>query len=313
MKNVLQQNLQNVSLKFVKNVELRWKTCYRDKARFQTKNKTWLDSRITFFEENNVEECVADLKPGRPLKRFEDCGVRAKQKKVQNLVQSSNVEELSFATQLSLRKSGKRAAASILQDITNLNSAESTQKYRKLCESAETKKQKLTPEEALALIINTKSSKSTYLAYRATAKNCNTNIYPSWNSILTAKRNCYPNKESFEITDNQAEIKLEALLHLTAKRLCQLQEEVLNSFASNRLTLICKWGLDGSSGQSNYRQLTRENISDSSVFIILLVPLQLRDNKDDTKILWQNPVPSSTRFCRAIKFIFGKETTELTV
>jgi hypothetical protein len=34
---------------------------------------------------------------------------------------------------------------------------------------------------------------------------------------------------------------------------------------------------------------------------------------DDKKIIiWQNPAPSSTRFCRAIKFVFTKESVEVT-
>ena len=44
------------------------------------------------------------------------------------------------------------------------------------------------------------------------------------------------------------------------------------------------------------------------MFCTTLVPLQLR-YKDH--ILWHNPVPSSTRFCRPIHLQFKKETTEL--
>lgn len=121
----------------------------------------------------------------------------------------------------------------------------------------ELKKQKpvpMTPEEALPLIINTKSSKSTYLAYRSSAKKCNANVYPSWNNILSAKQLCYADENSLIIQDNSVEIKLQNLLNLTARRLCKLQEEVFKSLPSTQFNLTCKWGIDGSSGRSNYRQ-----------------------------------------------------------
>ena len=38
------------------------------------------------------------------------------------------------------------------------------------------------------------------------------------------------------------------------------------------------------------------------------MPLQL---KDDDKLMWHNPRPSSVRFCRPIKLIFEKETKPL--
>lgn len=77
---------------------------------------------------------------------------------------------------------------------------------------------------------------------------------------------------------------------------------------TSELTLICKWGLDGSSGQSNYRQMINKK-DDSSVFITSMVPLQVKENKSN--IIWQNPTPSSTRFCRSIKFMFAKENKRL--
>jgi hypothetical protein len=51
------------------------------------------------------------------------------------------------------------------------------------------------------------------------------------------------------------------------------------------------------------------------MFLTSLVPLQLYNEKPggDKVIIWQNPRPSSTRFCRPIRFQLKKETTELTV
>ncbi|GBM18515.1 hypothetical protein AVEN_252293-1 [Araneus ventricosus] len=47
---------------------------------------------------------------------------------------------------------------------------------------------------------------------------------------------------------------------------------------------------------------------DSSIFIISLVPLQL---KNQEKELWKNPRRSSMRYSKPIKVLFEKETEEL--
>ena len=74
-------------------------------------------------------------------------------------------------------------------------------------------------------------------------------------------------------------------------------------------TLICKWGFDGSSGQGEYKQkFSSTDTSDDSLFCTTLVPLQLKYKE---QILWNNPVPSSTRFCRPVHLQFKQEITEL--
>lgn len=73
---------------------------------------------------------------------------------------------------------------------------------------------------------------------------------------------------------------------------------------------MSKWGCDGSSGHSTYKQrFENTSATDEFLFLYSFVPLRLYDA--DT-VIWQNPRPSSTSYCRPIKFIFAKETTELT-
>ncbi|CAH0547269.1 unnamed protein product [Brassicogethes aeneus] len=274
-------------------------------------DKPWLLSTINLKEYE--EPLPGPSKVGRPFKCFSECGTRAKQNKARALTTSCSTNKLSFAVQMSLRKCGKRNAAVIVGQVTEESSPKRVAKLKKILSATELDKSKgLTPEQALSLIINTKSSKATYLAYRMAAKSCNNNIYPSWNKVLAAKSKCYPHPGQVIVEDMGVEINLQELLNLTAHRLCTLQKDVLETFFGKQLTLVCKWGLDGSSGQSNYRQMTNIGSGDSSVLIASLVPVQLRDSRQKTKILWQNPVPSSTRFCRAIKFVFAKETPELT-
>lgn len=69
----------------------------------------------------------------------------------------------------------------------------------------------------------------------------------------------------------------------------------------------------GTSGQAEYKQLfENEDISDASIFISSLVPVQIIcDPRDKHEIIWQNPRPSSPRSCRPIKLEFVHETTEV--
>lgn len=111
-----------------------------------------------------------------------------------------------------------------------------------------------------------------------------------------------------------------------------------------RLVLESKWGFDGSSSHSKYKQKTRDEFTDGSVFMSCLVRLRLfqvwalynptllpsastqsvsifflclqestGDDGEDPRIHWLNVTPSSTRFCRLIHFEFTKETDEKSI
>ena len=86
-------------------------------------------------------------------------------------------------------------------------------------------------------------------------------------------------------------------------------------YGNTKLILFCKWGCDGSSGQKQYKQVVCENISDSDMFMVSFVPLRLKKILEDsepststTMDIWKNETPSSTKYCRPIKFEFKKET-----
>lgn len=66
------------------------------------------------------------------------------------------------------------------------------------------------------------------------------------------------------------------------------------------------------SGQSEYKQVLAEEselISETNLFISSLVPLKLV-NINTNETVWENPDPSSVRFCRPILIEFSKETPE---
>lgn len=149
----------------------------------------------------------------------------------------------------------------------------------------------LSPEEALALFVDCKMSRASYERVRATAKQAGHKLYPPYYLITRAKRACCVPEDKMTITEARAELSLQAILDLTAQRLCQVQQPVLKHLMDEGLqhfTLFSKWGCDGSGGQSSYK----------------------RKSDLAKRYAWQNRVPGSTRFCRPVKFIFTKETTE---
>ncbi|CAH0546785.1 unnamed protein product [Brassicogethes aeneus] len=80
----------------------------------------------------------------------------------------------------------------------------------------------------------------------------------------------------------------------------------------NSLKLICKWGCDGSQ-QAQYKQKIDDDAAlDANIFPSSFVPLQIYCGQQRKKINWQNPIPSSPRYCRHIRFRFVKESTYVT-
>ena len=75
------------------------------------------------------------------------------------------------------------------------------------------------------------------------------------------------------------------------------------------LKLICKWGMDGSTGHSPYKQ--SKMTCDDQLFVVSMVPLRLV-LKDGSAVIWANHTPSSPRFCRPISIQYTKESTSLT-
>ena len=108
----------------------------------------------------------------------------------------------------------------------------------------------------------------------------------------------------------QAQVSLQAVLDHTAIRLLQLKHEVLTSLGlSLELTLICKWGMDGSSEQSISKQRTVLEETDESLFVTSLVPLRLVASNG--QVVWSNRTPRSPRFWRPLRLQFKKEAAAL--
>ena len=85
--------------------------------------------------------------------------------------------------------------------------------------------------------------------------------------------------------------------------------ESLKHTQSQDLKLVChfKWGMDGSSGHSQWQQAG--GYDDDQVVVTSLVPLHLAT--EDGIPVWHNGTPNSPRFCRSVAIKFAKETPSL--
>lgn len=323
----VRKTLQNFCAQLLR----KWKMCNRTTARFLCVHKNWLEGKV-FIEGlhpvSNVQEGTAVLTPptekdavtskGRPTKRFAACNESTKRKKIQHLLKCSR-EELTMATQMKLREEGERDAARLVKMVSGPNnSAIKATTIKKLIACPTKLPTKLSVEKALALYIDNKFTKEQYISIQQISKEHNANIYPTYENLLTAKKECYPN--NILITDISAEINLQSLLNHTIHRLVTAQIEVLESriedYDPTSISIIFKWGCDGASGHSCYKQaFEKSDCDDSFLFIISLVPLRMSATSTENNnqiVLWQNPIPSSTKYCRPIKIMFHKETADFT-
>ena len=111
------------------------------------------------------------------------------------------------------------------------------------------------------------------------------------------------------ITDTLAEIKLQCLLDHTYRRMVQelnLADDVTS------LKINYKWGFDGITGHSEYKQIydcdELTNKFKNSIFFTLMVPIRVMN---DAEIIFENPCPPFTRYCQLIRNHFLKETSEI--
>ncbi|KAF2889404.1 hypothetical protein ILUMI_16769, partial [Ignelater luminosus] len=108
-------------------------------------------------------------------------------------------------------------------------------------------------------------------------------------------------KQQYEVLrESNRNIHPEVLDHCT-------QEEI------EYVKLVTIWVCDGSQ-QSQFQQTFFDIPSDdSNIFHSSLAILQLQVNiRSHKNILWQNPTPSSTRFCRPIRIRFLHEIVDIT-
>lgn len=296
---------------FLASFKKKWQQAKRMKTRFLIDNSGWLDATITFPD---YRACKSKKNVGRPKLEFNELSERSKRLKTEVLRSEYSTQELCYAAQMSLRQSNNVKASKIVKDIT-ISPASAATKYRQNLKMASSNQSMLSPEEALSMFVEAKLTRKQYNVIRSYDKK----RFPSYKIIQQAKKDCYPCKEDITVTDTLVNISLQSLVDHTVSRLIEVQRDVFENINDlSNLNILFKWGFDGSSGHSQYKQkfLCDSNASDASIFISCMVPLQIISgnpgfsDKDKT-VIWQNPKSSSTRYCRPIRFQFRHESVEL--
>ena len=275
----------------------RWQDAKRTEARFLERNAIWLNSSTGF-------PCRPQLKRGRKKTDFEECCTRTKNRKTKDLRESTPLPMLTHATQASLRASGNIEASKLIKEI--MSSPTRAEKYRKSLNRPV--EMKMSGDEALSMLVEAQLSVHQYNVIQKSSPQ----RFPCYSVVQLAKKQCYPKEDSITVCETSAEISLQELLNHTVDRLLMVQKPFIDTLGKNELNNLClyaKWGFDGSSGHSAYKQaFLNPEASDASVFITSIVPLRLECGNI---IVWQNPRPASTRFCRPLKISFVKETATI--
>ena len=295
---------------FVAHLHKKWNIVHRIKHNMEASNKEWLNKRFTGFDAmlssssagRRSHAMLSSPSAGRPSKSFCELTDRSKNRKTQELRSENPTQTLVSAAQASLYQSGKRAASSVLKDMTT-SSPTRALKYKKSYyeESKERKDDYADPKLVLVWATETNCSFRKYQSARWLQESTNSKIFPPWEVLKQEKAKCYPDGE-IKASDSQVEVFLQDLLNHTVKRIFEIEkvQETISQLENTmgEWTLVSKWGIDGTTDRSDKKFLT-----------IALVPLRLtmKDDGDET-VVWENPTPSSCFYCRPLKFIYESET-----
>lgn len=293
---------------FKAEIKQRWIKAHYKEDVFLKSNQSWLEGTFE-IPMAETEYALNTSRRGRPPKTFEELCERSKRRKTDELRSTFESDVIVHAAQVQLVKSGRKDASNVLKDITR--SPTRATKYKKafLGKKSGNDKAPLTPMQALQMFVDADLTQGQYEIIRKTNKS----FFPCYSRLQQAKKQCYPPPESCTITSTSAEAQLQPLMDVTIKRLFEYLEEVLvtlNKQERESLTIISKWGCDGSQ-QSQYKQRMDDENTDANIFQSCFVPLHLVCG-DNQKVIWENPTPSSPRFCRPIRFRFVKENNDVT-
>lgn len=312
-------------------IQRKWQNSNRTNKTFLVKNKRWLLSEVQFGKPKKAQG-TADIQiklllfffsisyfisslGGRPVTDFLNSSKRSKRRKVSELRKAGSTPQLALATEMNLRSEGKVTEAGLVKEILHSTPTRASRMSRAWKKSNQTGILRYTTTEALALMLDLDLSRQKYQILRTQTKERGTDLYPSYKRIQEEKKHCYPAALCTVVTESKAEVSLQALLDHTVQRIALIDPGKFEGVSRDVLkncTLITKWGFDGSGTQSRYHQLqANHDFDDSSLLMTCFVPLQLYSgDKNNKLILWQNPKPSSTRYCRPCKLEYCKESIE---
>ncbi|KAH9631334.1 hypothetical protein HF086_007669 [Spodoptera exigua] len=295
----------------------RWTKASKHDEVFLKNNRYWLEGTFEIPIESRPPQ-------GRPPKSFEDLSERSRRRKTEEVRANLGPDVIIHAAQSVLQSTGHRDASKVLKEITN--SPTRASKYRTAYSKVNNDDEvspPLTPLQALLRTYLPNLLTNIFVEADLSRRNNKGNkpkTFPLLCSFAKGKKrmlsargiyecNGYFRREQHTMPNGPYCDTLINIPRRGTNYRCHVNEEERKS-----LTIICKWGCDGSQ-QSKFKQsFDNDTDSDGNIFLSSFVPLRIVCGKDG-KIIWQNPTPSSPRFCRPIRFwssVGSKESTDVT-
>ena len=183
-----EKNIKNSIKVFITKLVSKWKTNHYIYAQFITQNAEWLGKEFTLPQLREPPQMTPKKKlpPGRPKKKISESSLRKRQRNVQTIVNQMSPEQLTLAAEPSLVKSGRRATAKVVK--LGLEASPRSLKKMQQASQKEDVFTKYSPEEALALIMDTSLSKEDYIKIQRGAKTRGANLYPAYNAVKEVKK-----------------------------------------------------------------------------------------------------------------------------
>ena len=309
----------------------KWKFHHRHAVKMRTCEVSFMSGVITetVICSDDTRDSRSQSRPrqsvGRPSKSFDEAAPRSKRRRVAEISQQHTTCELVMAAARSAADDSNSQLSGVLKE--SISTPKRAEKLRQgLRDTAKLEASRtLSADEALAVTISADLSARGYNVVRKmTNKASAVEVFPPYHKVTEARAKCFPEVRA---TETSAEVELQDMLDHTVQRLFAAEKETLLSVveaASNATDSIpstsrgielsavlrCKWGFDGATGQSVYKQARTGSTYDNenSLFCTTFVPLRLDIN--DT-CAWTNEKPSSTRYCRPLHVQYVKETAQI--
>lgn len=298
---------RQLSKSFLGKFNSKWSGVGENVTELERRHHVWWSNTIKFKFDTNDANNNIDI--GRPQQGFSEICERTKQRRSNKLIAEHGFDQIQHAYLHGLNTSRKKNISKIISKLLTLP----TDIVKAIMENLEENESvTMTSDSALALYIDMDLSKNSYQLLRRNALNHGCQLYPPYIQLGVAKAESHPTISSMTISASSASVSLQDLLDHTASRIIKSISEEVIADCNTTVELFSKWGCDGSSGQSEYKQSTSEVFSDKQIFMVSMVPLEMRNLQavQSSDPLWKNPRPSSTKYCRPLLFKYCKETKE---
>ena len=321
----LRQELETV----FKVTQIYWNRCGRRTNRLLSKHSSFYSGEIVAQCENEQASGGAEAADGRQsrssagrhAKPYAEQSERSKRRASKELSKEHDATKLIKAAHQKSRAEGKTDLSFVLKQAAA--SPSRPRKMRRALRQSTSSKSATcaTPNKALAMCVASDLTVHGYQVVRNAAHDAaQIHVFPSYHKVRSAKKECYPMTTEMEFSDTSAQVTLQALLDHTVRRLAEAHGFLENidrpidepgpSVETISGILEVKWGFDGATSQSIYKQAINpeDESSEESLFCTTIVPLRLRVGDS---VMWRNRAPSSTRLCRPLCVRYRRETAEV--